>query len=172
MSSIFSHIFIPLVILIIFSDKLKLDPKKIITLSFFGILPDADALIFIHRESFHNIFILVIPLLIFIFVKDVKISGIISFYLLSHLILDIFNGGVFLLYPFYDGVLFSRTEIWFTNGDIIPTLYYGIGEKIVSMSTTRIGEPMISSENVGTAILLIIIVLLSIVRNRYECNGS
>lgn len=165
MSSLFSHIFIPLAILFIFSGKLKLDPKKIIILSFFGILPDADAFIFIHRASFHNILILIIPVLIFVFIRDIKISGMIFFYLISHLILDIFNGGIFLFYPFYDNVFFFRVELWFHNGDIVPALYYGISEKI--MPTTR-GEPMISSENIGTAILLIILTLFSIVRNRYE----
>ncbi len=165
MSSLFSHIFIPLAILFIFSRRLKLDQKQIIVLSFFGILPDADAFIFIHRASFHNILILIIPILIFIFIRDIKISGMIFFYLISHIILDIFNGGVFLLYPFYDIVFFFRAEVWFHKGDIIPALYYGISEQIVP--TTR-GEPMISSENIGTAILLVILTLFSIVRNRYE----
>lgn len=165
MSSLFSHIFIPLAILFIFSRKLKLDPKQIIILSFFGILPDADAFILIHRASFHNILILIIPILVFIFIRDIKISGMICFYLISHIVLDIFNGGVFLLYPFYDIVFFFRAEVWFNNGDIIPSLYYGISEKIVS--TTR-GEPMISSENIGTTILLVVLTLFSIVMNRYE----
>ena len=113
MSSLFNHIFIPLVILLIFSDKLRLNKRNIIALSFFGILPDADAFIFIHRAFLHNIFVLlIVPLVIFAFIKDIKIYGIISFYLMSHLILDIFNGGIFLFYPLYDNVFFSRMEVW------------------------------------------------------------
>lgn len=166
MSSLFGHIFIPLVILLIFSDKLKLDQKKIIILSFISILPDADAFIFIHRAFLHNIFVLlIVPLLIFVIIKDIKIYGIISFYLMSHLILDIFNGGIFLFYPLYDNVFFSRIEVWFNNGYMIYVLNYGISEKIVSMG---IGEPMISSENIGTTILLIIIMLLSIITSKYK----
>ncbi len=164
MSSLFSHIFIPLAILFIFSRKLKLDPRQIIILSFFGILPDVDAFIFLHRASFHNILILIIPVLIFIFIRNIKISGMICFYLISHIILDIFNGGVFLLYPFYDIVFFFRAEVWFNKGDIIPALYYGISSKI--MPTTR-GEPMISSENIGTSILLMLLAFFLIARNRY-----
>lgn len=165
MSSLFSHIFIPLVILIIFSNKLGLDIKKILILSFFGILPDADALIFIHRASFHNVLILTIPFLIFIFAKDIKISGIIGFYLISHVILDIFNGGVFLLYPFYDNVFFSRIEIWLHSGGISSIMYYGISDKIMPIGR---GESIASSENIGTVILLTIITSLSIVTNIYR----
>ena len=132
-------------------------------LSFFGILPDADVLVSIHRAFLHNIFILlIVPLVIFVFIKDIKIYGIITFYLMSHLILDIFNGGIFLLYPLYDSVFFSRIEIWFHSGDIIPVIYYGISDKIVPMGK---GEPMISSENIGVAILLIITVLVSVIIN-------
>lgn len=163
MSSLFNHVFIPLVILLIFSEKLRLNQRNIITLSFFGILPDADAFVFIHRAFLHNIFILlIIPLVIFVFIKDIKICGIISFYLMSHLVLDIFNGGIFLFYPLYDKVFFSRIEVWFHSGDMIPIIYYGISDKIISMGK---GEPMISSENIGVAILLIIIVLSSVIIN-------
>lgn len=165
MSSLFSHIFIPLAILFIFSGKLKFDQKKILILSFFGILPDVDACIFIHRASFHSIFILIIPILIFVVLKDKEISGIVAFYLMSHIILDIFNGGVYLLYPLYDSVFFFRAELWFNGGDIVRIVYYGISEQIVPMGR---GEPMISSENIGTAILLTIVILSSMIINRYK----
>ncbi len=159
MSSLFSHIFIPLAILFIFSKKFNLEPRIILGLSFFGILPDADAFIFIHRASFHNIFILVIPILISIFIKDIKIIGIIFFYLISHLILDIFNGGIYLFYPIYYNVFFFRTEIWFNGGNMTPFIYYGISDKIIPMGR---GEPMISSENVGVMILLLLSIIKSI----------
>lgn len=162
MSSLFSHIFIPLAILFIFAHKLKLSHRNIIILSFFGMLPDADAYFFIHRASFHNIFILAVPILLFIFIRDVKVLGIMTFYLASHIILDIFNGGVFLLYPFYDNVFFFRMDVWFNDGNMLPTLYYGITNKIVSMKIGGGGEPVISSENIGTLILLIIVSLVSI----------
>lgn len=162
MSSIFSHIFIPITILLIFSNRLKLDPKKIVILSFFGILPDLDAYIFIHRAFLHNIFILVIPILIYLIIKDLQTYYIVSFYLASHIILDIFNGGVFLFYPFYDNVFFSRIELLFSDGNIISSIYYGINDKIVPIGRK---EAMITSENVGTIILLIIITLSLYIRN-------
>lgn len=162
MSSLFNHAFIPIVILLIFSSKLKINPKNILILGFFAILPDID-IYFNHRASFHNIFILIIPILIFIFIRNkienkIEISGIISFYLISHIILDIFNGGVFLLYPFYNDVLFVRTDIRFDDN----IFNYGINDKIVNIP--KIGESIISSENTGTLILLMIIVLIVIIK--------
>lgn len=167
MSSLFNHIFIPVVILIIFAERLWLNKTYIIALSFFGILPDIDAIIFVHRASFHNIFILIIPLMIFIFIKDIKICGIMNFYLISHLVLDIFNGGIYLLYPFYSKALFLRIEIWFDNNNIIPILNYGISSKIINYIPIVRGEPMISSENVGITMLLIMVTLSSILINIY-----
>lgn len=158
MSSLFNHIFIPISILLIFSKRLKIDPKNVILLSFFGILPDADITLF-HRATLHNIFILIVPILIFIFNKDIReVSGIICFYLGSHLLLDIFDGGIFLLYPFYNNVFYSVIELIFNNGIIFNV---GISKYIINMKT--IGEPMISSENVGVATLLIITMLISII---------
>ena len=161
MSSLFSHVFIPLAILFIFSEKLKLNKKNILILSFFSILPDTDAYVFIHRASVHNIFILIIPILMFVILKNKEISGVAAFYLISHIILDIFNGGVYVLYPLYDNVFFLRAELLFNDGNMMSVIYYGIRDEIVPI---RIGEPVISSENVGTMILLTIISLLSVIR--------
>lgn len=167
MPTLFSHIYIPLTILFIFSNGLKLDQRLIIILSLFGTLPDIDIFLF-HRASLHNIFILIIPILIFLLTKDRKIryiAGIICTYLGSHIILDIFNGGAFILYPFYNNVFFVQAEIIFHYVGITPILNYGISKDIVN---NGIGEPMISSENIGIMILLIIFTLLFIVKNQYK----
>lgn len=153
MSSLFSHIFISFAILFMFSSRLGLDVKKIIILSPFSIFPDID-IFFFHRALLHNIFIPFIPFLAFVFIKNRRdVYGIICFYLMSHIMLDIFNGGVSLLYPFYDNVFFTHVEIVFHHNGIIPKMDYGISNTIMNNGVT---EPMISSENIGTAILLII----------------
>lgn len=158
MSSSFNHIFIPITILLIFSKRLKINQKNIILLSFFGALPDIDIFLF-HRATFHNMFILAIPILIFIFYKDMReISGIICFYLGSHLVLDILDGGIFLLYPFYNKIFYAVIELIFKNGIVFNV---GISKTIINIKT--MGEPVISSENVGVAILLIITLLISII---------
>lgn len=158
MSSLFNHVFIPLVILLIFSDKLKIDPKKIFFLSFFGILPDADIFI-LHRELLHNIFILLIPVMVHYFLTDNKEAfWIIGFYLISHLVLDTFNGGIYVLYPIYDKVVYVHTDILFSHNNLKPIIDYGISDKIVNMGRS---EGIISSENIGITVLLLIFVLIS-----------
>lgn len=155
MSSLFNHVFIPVAILLIFSKELKLAPKNILILSFFAVLPDADAIFLPHRAVFHNFLFVVIPLLLFIFVRSKKeILGIIFFLLASHLLLDLFDGGIFLLYPFYDSVFFAHVELLFNMEAIKPVLDYGIRDRIINNGR---GEPMISSENFGTAVLLLTI---------------
>lgn len=173
MSYIFSHIFIPLTILILFSDKLKLDKKKIILLSFVGILPDFDV-IFFHRMSFHNIFI-IIPILFIILVKIIKrqdsIAGIVAFYLISHLILDIFNGGISALYPLYNGIFFINAEIRssYNIDGMMYTLNYGIKNDFVNnIAKSGNGYGIISSENFGIIILLIIMILVTFIKNKIE----
>lgn len=161
MSSLFNHIFIPVVILLLFSKKLKLNPREVVALSFFSVFPDIDAIFFLfnlspatlHRLLFHNIFILVIPILCFIFVKSRRREfGIISFYLTSHLILDMFTGGIFLFYPFYNNVFFANVELLLRHDSFTPDIEYGISNKIMN---NGIGEPAISSENIAVALLLI-----------------
>ena len=162
MSSLFTHIFIPIVILLLFSKKLKLNTKEITILSIFAVVPDADSIFFmfklsavpLHRVIFHNIFIVIIPLLLFILVKSRRrIFGIICFYLASHLILDLFTGGTFLFYPVYDNVFFAHAELLFIDDSFTPALEYGTSDRIMNMG---IGEPAISSENIAVVVLLII----------------
>ncbi len=167
MSYIFSHAFIPLAILFIFSGQLKLNVKNIIILNFFGIFPDFDA-IFLHRMTFHNIFILIIPLFVLIYTKKRDIAFIVSFYLLSHLILDLFNGGISALYPFYNKIFFINAEIMssYNIDSIMYTLNYGIkGGFINNIAKSGKGYGIVSSENFGIAILLIIMILISFIKN-------
>ncbi|MFZ3169267.1 MAG: metal-dependent hydrolase [Candidatus Methanoperedens sp.] len=159
------HIFIPVAILLLFSKKLNLNPREVIALSFFAVLPDIDGIFFgsnnipLHRVLFHNIFIVIIPLLFFMFTKSKQeVFGIICFYLTSHLILDLFTGGIFLFYPVYNNVFFAHVELLLSHSSFIPVLEYGISNKIMN---NGIGEPAISSENVAFVILLIICAAIS-----------
>jgi hypothetical protein len=68
-----------------------------------------------------------------------------------------FNGGISLLYPFYDKIFFAHIEIAFHHNGIIPIVDYGISNTIMN---NGVAEPMISSENIGIAILLIISALI------------
>lgn len=155
MSSLFSHVFIPLVILFLFSRSLKMEPRTIIVLSMFGAFPDADIILF-HRATFHNIFILVIPALAFILLRR-KEMLIIGFCILSHFVLDIFNGGIYLLYPLYQNVFFSRMEVFINDNSISYLFDYGIHNRIANI---RGKESLVSSENAAITILVIMLLLV------------
>ena len=170
MSYVFSHAFIPLSILFIFSKKLNLNSKYILYLSIFGIFPDFDA-IFRHRYTFHNLFILVIPILAFIFIKEIRqISGIITYYLSSHLILDMFNGGISALYPFSNKILFINAEIVQTyNLKTITFLTkYGFVDKVVETISENSVYGIVSSENFGIIVLLLIMILIYVINNHFR----
>ena len=153
MSTLFNHVFIPVAILLIFSKELKLNQRSILFLSFFAVLPDADVFFLPHRAVFHNFLFVVFPLLLFILVKSKReFFGIIFFFLASHLLLDLFDGGIFLFYPFYDSIFYAHVELLFKMETIKPVLAYGISDHIMNDGK---GEPMISSENIGTAVLLL-----------------
>lgn len=172
MSYVFSHAFIPLAILFIFAGKLNLNKRNIIILSFFGILPDFDAF-FQHRYTFHNIFILVLPILAFIFIKQYRqISGMITYYLSSHLILDTFNGGIAVLYPFSRKILFLNAEIIQTyNLKTMTFLYdYGFTDKVVKTISENSVYGVVSSENFGIITLFLIIGIWLIINERFKVN--
>ena len=173
MSYVFSHAFIPLSILFIFAGKLNLNHKYILYLSIFGIFPDFDA-IFQHRYTFHNLSILAIPILAFIFIKEYRqISGMTTYYLSSHLILDIFNGGIAVLYPFSKKILFLNAEIVQTyNLKTITFLYnYGFTDKVVKTISENSVYGVVSSENFGITVLLLIMAFIYIIYNLRK-NGK
>jgi hypothetical protein len=169
MSYTFSHIFIPLAILFIFADKLGLDKRHIIIFSVFGILPDFD-IIFYHRATFHNIFfVLIISALIFIFMRNEEITEIILFYMSSHLILDMFNGGIVALYPLYNGTYFITMKILSGIGasSLEYIFDYGIRSDFVDHVQNEKIFGIVSSENFGTIILFLIVIgWLFIVKKR------
>jgi len=66
------------------------------------------------------------------------VFGIICFYLLSHLILDLFGGGIFFLYPVYNKVIFINAELLFGQNRIISSLDYGVSKYIDENGS---GEP-------------------------------
>lgn len=103
-------------------------------------------------------------MLTYVLVKD-KNFGVMCFYLMSHLVLDIFNGGIFALYPFYDNVFYTRIDIFFNQGNFRPIIDYGISNKIENMGK---GEGLVSSENFAIVILFTIILMslaIKVMRN-------
>ncbi len=167
MSSLLTHIFIPLFILLIFSDQLKLSKKLIILLSFFAIFSDLDVY-HLHRSELHNIFILLIPIMIYVFWKDIRFSFIMGYYMLSHIILDTFNNGVNIFYPVYNKFIFIVAGMTY-NGHILPILNAGIQS---TMTTEFVKFPMISSENSATLLLLLIMFVILFLSKQKSLNSN
>ena len=114
MSEPIIHLIIPLLILLVICDKDK--HMLIFALSPIAIIPDIDIL-YDHRGLLHNIFI---PIGILVFSKFLSEKWkptltIISVYFISHIILDVFNGGVGILYPLYNMLFVVKTEILLTK---------------------------------------------------------
>lgn len=148
----FSHLFISVVILLLLAGTLRLDNRNVLVLSIFAVMPDLDAILLPHRAMFHNIFILIIPVVLLIVVTSRRdVFGIITFYLAAHLILDMFNGGIFLFYPLLEKVFYASAELRFGMDGFPHVLDMGISNTI---KNNGMGEPIISSENVGTIVVL------------------
>ena len=157
MSSPFNHAFIPMAILLLFAVGLNINWKKVVFLSVFGVLPDIDML-FLHRATLHNIFILVIPLLGYLFINR-EIFAIIGFYYISHLILDIFSGGIHLFYPIYNKAFHVWTEIRYGEPNV-----FNYGFSTDTLEIIKHGESVVSSENVAVMLLLLMIISLIILK--------
>jgi len=72
----------------------------------FGLISDLDSFVGVHRAAFHNVFVLILPLLGMFIYKRFKMTTIpdryfafASLLLASHIALDAFYNGVFLFYP-------------------------------------------------------------------------
>jgi len=119
------HLLVPLLALLILGRKE--DHKYILLLLPFAVFPDIDTFVTEHRALLHNIFIPLVLVLIGISLKKMRtIFFITAFYFASHVILDLFGGGVVLFYPFYSEMAFidASLELSKTN-ELLWTFDYG-----------------------------------------------
>lgn len=64
------HWLLPLIIMIAFSNIANIDKRTILLLSPFALFPEIDALFGMHRLILHNLFIVLIPLLLYLISKN------------------------------------------------------------------------------------------------------
>ena len=112
------HILLPALILLAFLPKYK---KEVLLFSLFAILTDFDTYIpHSHRILFHNLLFISIIVLI-VYVISNKFNAVLSsYYLLSHLILDIEYPGTAFLYPFYKYFIAFKIKIITIAGNLMP----------------------------------------------------
>jgi len=119
------HLLVPLLALLVVGRKE--DYKYILLLLPFAVFPDIDTLAFEHRALLHNLFIPLVLVLIGMLLKKMRIIFFITaFYVASHVILDLFGGGVVLFYPFYNEMAFidANLKLSATN-ELLWTFDYG-----------------------------------------------
>lgn len=142
MPDLIIHILIPLTALLLFYDKRY--RSYVILLAPLAIFPDIDHVITasLHRALFHNVFILAPMIVLALFFYKTRNRGdqndkgnrlnniaiIATFYLLSHLILDSFNGGVSLFYPFSTRAYPFVFDLIYRGGALTPAVGVDIKE--------------------------------------------
>lgn len=148
------HLTVPLLALLIAGKKE--DHKYILLLLPLAILPDFDSFVTEHRALLHNIFI---PAILFFFGLSIKKTRTIFFiaavYFASHVVLDMFGGGVVLFYPVYNEMAFINIslEISRTN-ELLWTFDYGLSSYSKGW---KIAQGYVS-DSVGTGSLVFIAV--------------
>jgi len=166
-TDLLSHIFLPLIL--IYAVRRKLKPYHIVLIPF-TVFPDLDK--FLGVVGLLHSLVMIIPLcLLLMFIEltvrkltnknSYECSLIASFYVLSHLFLDILDGGpVTLLYPFVKagiGLSFPATlelgsnPFEFSVNNISPQLIYEVPEPSKSYE-------ILSGFGVASAILFLLIV--------------
>jgi membrane-bound metal-dependent hydrolase YbcI (DUF457 family) len=104
------HLIVPLLALLIVSRKENL--KYVFLLLPLALLPDFDSFAVLHRALLHNMFIPLILGLCGLASKKYRTIFIIaSVYIASHVLLDMFDGGVVLFYPVYNGMAFVDASL-------------------------------------------------------------
>lgn len=122
------HLIVPLLALLIVSKKEHY--KYIVLLLPLAVIPDLDTFVTQHRALLHNMFIPVLLLLFGYAIKEKRMLFIFALvYIASHVVLDMFGGGVVLFYPIYNSMAFVDTSLKMSQtNQLLWTLDYGFRE--------------------------------------------
>jgi membrane-bound metal-dependent hydrolase YbcI (DUF457 family) len=105
-----THLIVPLLALLIVSKREH--QKYIFLLLPLAVIPDFDTFVTQHRALLHNMLIPLLLLLLGYAIKEKRTLFIIaSAYIASHVVLDMFGGGVVLFYPVYSRMAFVNASI-------------------------------------------------------------
>ena len=158
------HWIIPLLIMLAFSG---IDKKTIILLSPFALFPEIDAFFGMHRVIFHNVFIVLIPLLFYFVSRKKKLIFIlIAYFLLSHVMLDLAYPGVALLYPITDERFYFSVDFMFDDWKITPVI--DCGTEYIKPGGSPEGEFASSS----SIMVLVLILLFAAVQSLWKKRGK
>jgi hypothetical protein len=156
------HIVIALAALLLYFDDRH--RKYVLLLLPLAVLPDLDhfAPFYAPREMFHNVFLLVLPLIIALYGLKIKnkvlydVALMAGFCLFSHIVLDFFNGGVALIYP-------------------LQTAWYGFANLpvLAHSSVFSIPKPLrgyVPSEAFGMTLVFVALAVILFVKRQLQFN--
>lgn len=154
------HLIIPLAILLILFKK----DKYVLWLSPFAIFPDMDFGEW-HRSLLHNIFVaFALSFLMWIILKrQDKVFYIVFIYIMSHIILDVFSGGVAMFYPLVTGTLYINAVIGIDFQKHISYVFdYGITKSIAVPSA----DVVIKIVNGLDSAVIFLVTIIYLIRKR------
>lgn len=157
------HIIIPLVALLLFYDRRC--RTYVLLLSPLAVLPDIDHLVSadLARVLLHNIFVLLPPLLVGVYAyitghkKASNIALIAVFYLGSHVLLDLFQGGVALFYPVTVDNYAITFDFVLQNQQFKPDISLNV---TVPSARQYVKGDVVSSVSVAIAITFVLVAML------------
>lgn len=147
----------------------RLGPKRALVLGLVALLPDADVLLRVHRSWTHSIIIVgalsgVILLAVAVLKpKTLGFASLCTFSLLSHLVLDLFQAYIPILWPLINTSLWFNIEIWTTiPGNIIPR----VSASVMALPTqftifNQLDAPIATSLGFITSLILVSISTLT-----------
>ncbi len=153
------HIVVALVALLLYFDDRN--RKYVLLLLPLAVLPDLDHFVpYAPRVVFHNVFLLVIPLVIALYglkIKNKVLYGVAlmaGFCLFSHLMLDGFNGGEVLFYP-------------------LQTVWYGFANTpvVAHSAIVRVPGPL-PSEVLGITLTFVALAAILFVERKLQFNSE
>ncbi len=147
------HLIVPLLALLMICKNE--DKKYIFLLLPLSVMPDLDTFVTYHRALLHNIFFPMLLSFVGLAAKGNRMIFLIaSGYLASHVVLDMFGGGVVLFYPFYNEMAFVDASLSMSKtNELMWTFNYGFGP----YSKGWMNASGYISESTGTAALLLVL---------------
>ena len=102
--------------------------KKSFLFGFIAVLPDIDIIFGVHRSATHSILVLLLALAIALYFKFMRSKGnfgLASLALLSHPILDLFDGFTPILWPLLNSSLYLKASLASLNAELFssPVLF-------------------------------------------------
>jgi hypothetical protein len=160
------HLIVPLLALLIVSRRE--DMKYILLLLPLALVPDLDTLVTLHRALLHNIFIpIILVLSAIIFFERRKMLIIASVYFASHVMLDLFEGGVVLLYPVYNRLAFVDASLSLTPTNAVNWIFdYGFTD--YSKDWMNAHGYIFDSVGAGALVFILLAGICVLYRNRFS----